>query len=276
MPLLPAALSLWILDRADRFFIGYYQGAKEVGIYSACYALGGLVIQAQMPFQMTLFPKVAQLWDVDRPAARRYIELSNKFFLSLAIPFTIACAVMAPRLLKKLGNEEISANSALLTVLVSAGVTLYGVSVMQIQILHGARRTVTQGVVHVGAAVLNVALNVILLPRIGTVGAAIATLVAYGASCVALAKLAHAHMPISYFPLYLAKSVAASALMLLPMMALAQRGTAGIFGAIAAGIPTYFGALVLLRAFNAEEVAIVKSGWRKLRGKGETEHAGPP
>jgi hypothetical protein len=70
--------------------------------------------------------------------------------------------------------------------------------------------------------------------------------------------------------------VAASALMLLPMMALAQRGTAGIFGAIAAGIPTYFGALVLLRAFNAEEVAIVKSGWRKLRGKGETEHAGPP
>ncbi len=270
-PLLPAALSMWMLDRADRFFVGHYLGAKEVGIYSACYALGGLVIQAQMPFQMTLFPKVAQLWDTDRRAARRYVELSNKFFLSLAIPFTIACGVMAPRILVKLGNEEISAKSAVLTVLVSAGVALYGVSVMQLQILHGARRTMTQGVVHVGAALLNVGLNVVLLPRVGTVGAAIATLVSYGATVIAFGRLTHQYLPISYFPGYLAKSVLASMVMLAPMIALSPHGTFGIVGAVAAGLLVYFGALVLFRAFSPEEIAVVKSGLRKLRGK-----AAPP
>lgn len=266
-PLLPSVLSLWILDRADRFFVGYYLGAREVGIYSASYALGQLVLQAQMPFQITLFPKVAQLWDTDREGAKRYVEMSNKFFLTLAIPFTAACAVVAPKLLVKLGNEEISANSALLTVLVSAGVTLYGVSVMQIQILHGAKRTLTQGLVSAGSAALNVALNVILLPRVGTAGAALATLIAYGATAAAMGVLAHRQLPISYFPAYLLKCVIAAAVMIPPMGTLARHGLPGLAGAIVAGSAVYFVALWLLRSFSAEEIDFAKRAVRKLRGR---------
>lgn len=266
-PLLPALLSLWVLDRADRFFVGRYLGDKEVGIYSASYAVGSLVLQAQAPFQMTLFPKVAQLWDSDRALARKYIELSNKFFLTLAIPFTVASYVVAPALLVKLGNEEISANSALLTVLIAAGVTLYGVSVMQVQVLHGARRTGVQGLVSIAAALLNVALNIVLLPRIGTVGAAVATLVAYGATAAALAVAAHKQLPISYFPGYLAKCAAASAIMLAPMAALVGRGTSGLLLAVAAGAVTYFAALVILRAYSAEEILFARRAWRKLLGR---------
>ncbi|MEZ4294062.1 MAG: oligosaccharide flippase family protein [Polyangiaceae bacterium] len=227
VPLLPSLLSFWILDRSDRFFIGKYLGATEVGIYSACYALGGLVLHAQTPFQMTLFPKVAQLWDSDRGTAKKYIELSNKFFLTLAIPFTAACAVVAPSLLGKLGNAEIAGKSAALTVLIAAGVMLWGVTIMHTQVLHGARSTGVQGITSLFAAVLNVGLNVVLLPRIGTVGAAIATLAAYGMQCAVLARAARAHMAIAYFPGYLAKCGVASGVMLVPMYFLVGRGTAG-------------------------------------------------
>jgi O-antigen/teichoic acid export membrane protein len=273
VPLLPSALSLWILDRADRFFVGRYLGAKEVGIYSASYALGSLVLQAQAPFQLTLFPKVAQLWDTDRASAKKYIELSNKAFLTLAIPFTTASYVVAPRLLAKLGNEEIAAHSAVLTVLVAAGVMLYGVSVMQMQVLHGARRTGVQGLVSGLAAVLNVALNLVLLPRVGTVGAAIATAASYGLTCLAFGLVARQILAISYFPGYLAKCFLASLVMLAPMMALAGRGTWGLLTALAAGTVTYFAALVLVRPFNAEEVALAKRVWRKARGAPATPAA---
>jgi O-antigen/teichoic acid export membrane protein len=264
-PLLPVALSLWMLDRVDRFFIGYYLGKKAVGIYSASYALGGLVIQAQVPFQMTLFPKVAQLWDTDRAGAKKYIELSNKFFLTLAIPFVVASAVIAPQLLKKLGNEEISADSAVLTVLVAAGVALYGVSVMQVQVLHGAKRTGVQGTLSLAGAGLNVVLNVVLLPWLGVLGAAIATFVSYAATCAAFGLVARRHLSISYFPVYLLKCLVASLVMLVPMAALVARGTAGLAGAIAAGVPVYFAALVLLRAFDADEIDLARRAWSKIR-----------
>ena len=273
VPLLPTALSLWILDRADRFFIGHYLGPKEVGIYSASYAIGGLVIQAQMPFQMTLFPKVAALWDTDRDGARRYIELSNKFFLTLAIPFTAACAVFAPHLLEKLGNKEIAEDSALLTVLVSAGVTLYGVSVMQIQVLHGARRTSIQGAISIAAALFNVALNIALLRPLGIAGAAIATLAAYAFTCVALNHVARRYLAISYYPLYLLKSLVASLVMAVPMYFLSPHGTLGLIAAVLAAIPVYVAALVLFRAFDATEIDFAKRAWKKITSRGSPQRA---
>ena len=267
LPLLPSLLSFWMLDRSDRFFIGRYLGPKDVGIYSASYALGSLVLHAQMPFQMTLFPKVAQLWDTDRATAKRYIELSNKFFLTLAIPFIAACAIVAPAILRKLGNEEIASMGAVLTVLVATGVTLWGVTIMQTQILHGARDTGVQGMTGIVAAIVNVSVNVTLLPRIGVVAAAIATLAAYGVQCLVLATAARRHLAISYFPTYLAKCGLASAVMLLPMAPLVSRGTAGLLGAIAIGGVTYFAVLVIVRAFDAEETALARRVWGKLRGK---------
>lgn len=266
-PLLPSLIAYWVLDRSDRFFIGRYLGAREVGIYSASYALGSLVLHVQMPFQMTLFPKVAQLWDSDRATAKRYIELSNKFFLTLAIPFTAACVVVAPALLRKLGNEEIAAHAATLTALVAAGITLWGVSVMQTQILHGARSTGVLGLTGIFAAIVNMGLNVALLPRVGTLGAAIATLAAYGAQCAVLATVARRHLAISYYPAYLARCLLAALVMLAPMAPLVRRGTAGLLGAIAAGAVTYFAALLLLRAFDAEETAFARRVWDRLRRK---------
>lgn len=266
VPLLPALLSFWVMDRSNRFFLGHFLGQKAVGVFSASYAIGSMSIYAQMPFQMTLFPKVAALWDTDRPTAKRYIELSNKFFLTLSIPFTVACAVMAPPLLVKLGNEEIAAQSAAITVLVAIGFLLYGVSIMQVQVLHGARRTGVQGGIAVVAAIVNVVLNLALIPLLGTVGSAIATAVSYGVTCVLLAIAAKQHLAISYYPAYLAKCALASLVMLAPMALLAPRGTSGLVLAMVTGAVTYFGALVLLRSFDAEEVAFAKRAWSKLRG----------
>ena len=265
-PLLPALLSFWVMDRSNRFFIGHFLGQKDVGVFSASYAIGSMAIFAQMPFQMTLFPKVAALWDTDRPTAKRYIELSNKFYLTLSIPFTVACAVVAPPVLMKLANAEIAARSATLTVLVAVGFLLYGVSVMQMQVLHGARRTGVQGGISIVAAIVNVALNVALIPLLGTVGSAISTALSYGTTCVLLASVARKHLAISYYWGYLAKCLVASLVMLAPMWALAPRGTAGLVLAIVAGAVTYFGALVLLRSFDAEEVAFAKRAWSKIRG----------
>ena len=57
----------------------------------------------------------------------------------------------------------------------------------------------------------------------------------------------------------------AALVMLAPMTALAGRGTWGLFAALLAGAVTYFTALVLVRAFNAEEIDLARRVWRKVR-----------
>jgi O-antigen/teichoic acid export membrane protein len=260
LPLLPAGLSIWMLDRGDRLVIGYFIGPKGVGIYSANYALAGLLMLFQTPLQMTLFPKVSSLWQTDLRSAVRYISLSNKFFLTFAIPFVVGAPIVARGFLSRLGNEEIGAASGTLTFLVSAGVMLWGVSVMLSQAFYGARRTLPVGVVTVAGALLNLILNLLLVPTWGVSGAAFATLVSYAASCVALYALSREIVKLDFYWLHLLKCVAA----VLPMWALLRTLTTGaattasLVFAVAAACLTYFASLWILRAFAPSEVGLLK------------------
>jgi O-antigen/teichoic acid export membrane protein len=261
-PLVPVAFSVWALDRADRFFIGYYHGLAAVGIYSAANAVGSLVLNFQTPLQMTVLPKVGQLWETDRESARHYINLSNRGFLTLAIPFCIGIAIAGPPLLRLLGSAEIAASSYWLTPLVAIGNVFWGVSVMQHQMFHGARKTMAIGWISAASAALNVVLNVLLVPRWGSLGAAVATLIAYAAGCVVLVRMGRSIMHFDFFLGYLGKCVAASAVMsLVVVLALklpglpepARLGLAALLAPL-----VYFAVLVRLRGFSPEERDAIK------------------
>ncbi|HYE15362.1 MAG TPA: polysaccharide biosynthesis C-terminal domain-containing protein [Pyrinomonadaceae bacterium] len=258
LPLMPAVLSISLLDRGDRFVVGYYEGAEGVGVYSANYALAALLMLFQTPLQMTLLPKVAALWATERAAAQRYISLSNKAFLTLAIPYVAAMPLVAPRLLESLGNSKIAGAGGVLTLLVSAGVMMWGVSIMQSQVFYGARRTLPVGIVTGGAAALNLGLNFALVPLMGISGAALATFVSFGAACAALYLLSRDIFGLDFYPAHLLKCAAAAVLMAGVLWALLAGAGAPLIPAAAAGALAYFAALWLLRAFGAEEVSILR------------------
>lgn len=255
LPLLPGAAAWWAIDRSDRFVIGHYLGPKEVGVYSAAYALGALVLNYQMPFQMTLMPQIAKLWDTDRPRARRYIEVCTKAFLALAIPTVAGMPIVAPLALRTLANEEIASRAALVATVVGGGVVLQGVSIMQTQIFHGARRTGTTGAAMTAAALLNIALTFVLVPRLGIAGGAWATAVGYGALCVILAVLARPILRVDHQLAFVLKALVAALLMVgvLWLVRPLQLGT--LLLALVPAVLVYFGCLYALGGLSAEERA---------------------
>lgn len=263
-PLVPVTFSVWALDRADRFFIGYHHGLSSVGAYSAAYALGSLVINFQTPMQVTVLPKVGALWDTDRETARRYVSLSNRAFLTLAIPYCAGSAVAGPVLLRLLGSAEIAESSHWLTPLVAAGSTLWGVSVMQHQMFHGAHRTGAIGWVSTASALLNVLLNVLLVPTWGPLGAAIATVVAYASGCLALYAVGGVSVQFPLFPGYLLKCFIAAAVMTVAVRAVLELPLGSDLALIAVAVTlapaVYFPLLIKLGGFSAEE----RQGLRNL------------
>jgi O-antigen/teichoic acid export membrane protein len=261
LPLLPAGLSVWMLDRSDRLVIGHFLGPKSVGVYSANYALAGLLMLFQTPLQVTLLPKVSALWRARREEAVRYVSLSNKLFLTFAIPFVAAAPVVARPLLSGLGNEEIGAAGGVLTFLIAAGVLTWGVGVMLTQIFYGARRTLPVGVVTVAAALLNLLLNFMLVPAWGVSGAAFATLVSYAASCAALYAMSRPIAVLDFHAPHLLKCAASALAMWAVLRALVPAGgsPAALAAAIGAGGLTYFASLWLLRAVAPSELGLLKA-----------------
>ena len=217
----------------------------------------------QTPLQITLFPKVSALWETDRATAVRYVSLSNKLFLTLAIPFVVGVSAVASRVLARLGNEELGTKGGgVLTLLVAGGVMLWGVSIMMSQLFYGARRTLPVGVVTVGAAGLNLLLNLLLVPAWGTPGAAFSTLVSYLAACCVFYLLSRRVARLNFYWLHLLKCAAAALLMggVLRLMTGAWPGA--IIGPVLVGLITYFALLWLLRAVSAAEIEVVRGFFR--------------
>lgn len=258
LPLLPAGLSILLLDRGDRLVIGYYLGSKAVGIYSANYALAGLLMLLQTPLQITLFPKVSALWETRRDSAVRYISVSNKLFLTLAIPFAVGLPVIARALLSRFGNEEIAAGSGVMTFLVSAGVVLWGVSIMQAQIFYGARRTLAVGMVTMAAAVLNLILNWLLVPVWGTSGAAFSTLVCYFLTCVVFYFFSRRTAKVEFYWLHILKCIAGALLMATLLRVMMKAWPGAVIPAIIVGSLFYFASLWLMRAIAPAEIEVVR------------------
>lgn len=248
VPLLPASFANFALDRMDRFIIGHYRGAEGVGIYAANYAIAGLVMMGQTPFQMTLLPKVAELWEKQRPRAARYIEMSLMAFLTLAIPFVVGVPLVSERALIILGNAEIADDAALTTLLISAGVTMWGVALIQAQVFYGARRTGTWGAITTGATAVNFVVNIALVPWVGVVGAAAATLVSYLAVAVTSSWIGRSILRLHYDLRHLAACAIAAVAMGCFLFVMNPQDGPMLGASIAGAIAIYALVLFLLHA----------------------------
>lgn len=261
-PLLPSALAVWALDRADRLIVGHYHGLTGVGVYAAAYAIGSAVLNFQTPLQMTLIPKIAQLWGKDRPLAQRYLALSARAFLTLAIPYAMGVSVLGAELLGWLGNEEMAAANPLLIPLIALGVLFWGLSIIQHQVFHGAKTTGPIGRIGVATTLVNLALNFALVPAMGAVGAALATVLAYATGFVALRRKAQAILPIPLSTGYVVRCVAAAALMGGVLWLWSPAAGAPLIGSLLLAPWVYLAALVSLGGLSRRDRDTLRELWK--------------
>jgi O-antigen/teichoic acid export membrane protein len=207
LPAVPASLSVWILDRIDRFVIGNYLGADAVGVYSASYTLGSAIMFFQLPLQVTLFPRVSSLWDTNRSEAKRYIEISSAVFIAAAIPFGLLLLISSEDLLRLLGNEGVALGNGMLPPLISLGVIFWGISTMQMQALLASRKSMAVAKITGIGATLNLVLNIVLVPRNGITGSAIATVVSYAATCLIFARTGEADVRVKLWNTFLTRTL---------------------------------------------------------------------
>jgi O-antigen/teichoic acid export membrane protein len=196
MPLVPSALALWAINFIDRIFIAGYKGQAEVGVYSVAVRISSAIVFLLIAFRLA-WPAFAYSIEDDREARRTYSYVLT-YLLFVCCWMSVALGVLAPWLVEILAPKHAFHRAADAVALLAFASTAYaGYTVVAIGIGR-ARQTQFNWIVTGAAALVNVALNVILIPPYGMIGAAISTAAAYVALFLLMVANSHRVYPVAY------------------------------------------------------------------------------
>ena len=197
LPLVPSALALWAISFIDRLFVGAYKGVGEVGVYSLAVRVSSVIVFLMIAFRLA-WPAFAYSID-DENAAKRTYSYVLTYLLFVCCWISIALGTLAPWLVKILAPSKPGFYRADEAVgVLSFGATAYaGYTVLAIGIGR-ARQTQFNWIGSGAAAALNVALNLVLIPPYGMMGAAISTAAAYVALFVGMTLNSQRVYPVPY------------------------------------------------------------------------------
>ena len=109
-----------------------------------------------------------------------------------------------------------------------------------------------------GATVISVGINTTLIPRIGIIGGAIATIASYFVLAAIVTVWAKKAISYRFDYKFLSKVMAAALVMALCLYFLDANGILGIILAVIVGTVIYGGALLLMRAFSEQDKRLVR------------------
>ncbi len=196
LPLMPGMIAMWVVTMSNRWFIQHYRGVAEVGLYTLGFRLA-MVLQIALvtPFRTAWLPIMFSLRG--RPDAHRACSLVLTYFVGIAAFGALALALLAPEAVALLAPAEY-AGAARVAPLLALGYLLYGIYfVVDNGVLLGGR-TATYPLVTGTAAAVSIALNFVLVPEMGIVGAAGSTAISYLILVVLMYRASARTYPIPY------------------------------------------------------------------------------
>ena len=197
LPLVGHELAWTLFNLGDRLLIQFYLGPEQLGVYSAAYNLCDylrLAIVASLWQAMP--PMYTRAWEEKgEHAAVDFISRSYHFYILLAFPVIAGMIAIGPEVLTLLASERYSEGGIIIPYVVS-GMILNGMTIFFGAGFFIARKTRRFMYITLGAATINIALNLFLIPEYGIIGAAIATLASFSFFMVTAGILAHRLLPV--------------------------------------------------------------------------------
>jgi O-antigen/teichoic acid export membrane protein len=180
LPTIPAATASWVVDSSDKFFIGHFLGATSVGIYAAADSIGSIPIILGFALSLILPQTLSKLYDENRiQELKTHLKYTLKYSLVLLIPFVFGSIALAIPIIKLFSTAVAAYQGQTVLIFMSVNSLVLVTGMILTQILIPANKTKIIGISWTIAAIINFSLNLILVPHVGIVGAAISTLVAY-------------------------------------------------------------------------------------------------
>lgn len=178
LPLVPAELGVFILSSADRLMVQDILGEGDLGQYQVAYNIGALPMLVLQALTTVWLPRFFSVKDAEEQ--RAVLSASRAALQKLLAPVMIGMAVGLPIILQLWAPAEFQPLQLMLvsTVIIVSAVPYTAVESATRGLLMQSRTKAVAWSTAVAAAV-NIGLNLVLIPLLGIVGAAVATFIAY-------------------------------------------------------------------------------------------------
>lgn len=262
IPMIPAAISSWILILSDRYIIGLSQSAEQVGLYGTAYNLGDKIMNlVTLPLLIAIGPVMVHTFEKEGQKLAEKVQTQlTRYFAMVTVPLVFGLAVIAKPFMEVFTGPAYRSAYGVLPV-VAAGVMLYGVSQIASNGLSMHKKTVIMMQNTFMAAVFQVSMNLVLVPRFGYAAAAWNTFGAYLLLLVLMWFRSRPYMEWKVPWADLARIIGAAGVMagVLVGAFMWLESALWVLGAqVLAGIVVYFLALWGLRGLRADELEFAR------------------
>lgn len=177
-PLIFYELTSQLLSFVDRYFIGIYQGAAAVGKYSAAYNLTFYIQNLLVSsVSLTIYPMIVEKMKRDgHAAAREFMQESLLWFCLIGSAVTLGFAALGSDIFILTATRKYMEAAVVITPVIFGGF-LFGIFTVSAGELFVLKNTKAMAGIMAVAALMNIVLDMLLIPTMGLLGAAYATLV---------------------------------------------------------------------------------------------------
>lgn len=259
IPTIPSNVSSWVVDSSDKYVIGIFLGSVAVGYYSPSYALGSILLMFLSPFALLLpavLPKYFEEGNLKK--VNIFLKYSMKYFLIITIPAAIGLSLLSKPILMIISTPEIAINGYLVTPFVCLGAILMGIYGITNNILILKKKTKILGKIWILVGVLNLVFNIIAVPFIGIIGAAIVTLICYLLAFLITAYYSKKYIKLPFEYKSMIKTIIASTIMGIFVYIVNPSGITNVLITILKAVAIYFGILFLIKGIEKEEFDFFK------------------
>lgn len=177
-PLIFTALAGMLLNMGDRYILKFLVNYKEVGLYNLGYRIAGIlnmfIIQS---FSMSLLPIAYKMYG--QKGDKRYYSKMLTYFVFVLFWAGLGLALFGKELIKALAlNPDYWLAYTIVPYIILGYIFSGAKSILNLG-LYLKKKTKYIAYNTIGAAVLNIGLNFILIPKYKMIGAAVATVISF-------------------------------------------------------------------------------------------------
>lgn len=178
VPLIFAGLSMTLLNISDRFVIKFLDNEKSLGLYELGYRIAGILnMFLVIPMNLTFVPVAYKIYK--QPNDKDYFSKIMTYFTFIIIWGALFLSIFSKEILIIFSKNSEFISSYSIVPLILYSYVFLGMSIISSVGIFMEGRTMYSAIATIIATIFNIGLNFILIPKIGIMGAAISTLIAF-------------------------------------------------------------------------------------------------
>ncbi|MBW2973153.1 flippase [Candidatus Woesearchaeota archaeon] len=264
LPLLFTGVFLKIMGWADTFFIGFFKTAAEVGVYNVAFPVAAAMGMFLAAFGTIFYPIISELLGKkERFEIGHIFEVIMRWIFAVTFPIFLLILLFPKDILKIMFGKAYVAGSTALLILTAA----YFINVITgpgVHTLKAFKKVKFIFYLNFGIVILNLVLNILLIPWCGITGAAIATGISIGLREIIIFFKVKRLIKFSYNIKYYIKYILSAAIPLLVIYWALNTFFQSyylitVIIALAVFVAIYLFLLLLLKSFSKEDLVIIRA-----------------